>query len=149
MGKECSALDLPFAGEVEADFDESRADRRLGGLGGVGFFMDRAFCCRIEIGIGFGSIKLHRPRSVEQPSGAPTSPALVNSAAASACWIMWYPRPRLSKAHSVQPAKRAKEKHGKQYEPAQRQHIMTDVGYRNGHKVRERAITGCHCVSIE
>ena len=32
MGKECSALDLPFAGEVEADFDESRADRRLGGL---------------------------------------------------------------------------------------------------------------------
>ncbi len=58
MGKESSALGPSCAGEVRTEFAESRADRRFGGLGGIGFFMDRAYCCRIEIGIGFGFFKL-------------------------------------------------------------------------------------------
>jgi hypothetical protein len=58
MGKERFALWLLFAGDVGEDFAMSRADRRLGGLGGIGFFMDRAHGCRIEIGIEFESIKL-------------------------------------------------------------------------------------------
>jgi hypothetical protein len=67
MGKERSALGLPLVGGVEAEFAECRADRRLGGLGGIGFFMDQAYFCRVEFGISFDSVKLYRPRGVERP----------------------------------------------------------------------------------
>ena len=69
MGKGCSAPGRPFAGEVGVDRDESGTDRRLVGLGGVGFFMDRANGGRVAIGTRFDSIIVQRPRSVETPSG--------------------------------------------------------------------------------
>ena len=63
IGKGRPALKRPGAGEGEADFAESRADRPFGSLGRIGFFMNRADC-RPEIGTG-PPIRLQSPRSVD------------------------------------------------------------------------------------
>jgi hypothetical protein len=72
MGKKRSAPGLPFAGEAETDFAASRIDRRLVGLGGIGFFMDRARCSHLGIGIGFFRLN---PKADDVSSSLPADEA--------------------------------------------------------------------------